>query len=411
MPASETLVPTEILPSLIRDAWWRPENPERVTEVLDASTGELVTRISTDGIDVAGAVEHARTYGQQSLGEMTIHQRALRLKEIAQHLDAHKEELYELSDKTGATRKDHLIDVDGGIGTLRVFSSKGRKELPNANVIVDGEVEQLSRDGSFLGEHIYTRLTGVAVQINAFNFPVWGMLEKFAPSFIAGVPSIVKPATQTAYVAQACVRLMLDSGLLPEGSLQLIAGSARDLLDHLDHRDHLAFTGSATTAQLLRSHPQVQNEGVRFTAETDSLNAAILGPDAAPGTEEFDAFIRSVTLEMTAKAGQKCTAVRRTIVPSEHVDAVVAALGERLESRAVLGDPRDEGTTMGALASKDQQAEVAKAVRILVDSGGTVRVGGEASGTGSADAKAGAFYPATVLSCLLYTSPSPRDRG
>ncbi len=398
MPASETLVPTEILPSLIRDAWWRPENPERVTEVLDASTGELVTRISTDGIDVAGAVEHARTYGQQSLGEMTIHQRALRLKEIAQHLDAHKEELYELSDKTGATRKDHLIDVDGGIGTLRVFSSKGRKELPNANVIVDGEVEQLSRDGSFLGEHIYTRLTGVAVQINAFNFPVWGMLEKFAPSFIAGVPSIVKPATQTAYVAQACVRLMLDSGLLPEGSLQLIAGSARDLLDHLDHRDHLAFTGSATTAQLLRSHPQVQNEGVRFTAETDSLNAAILGPDAAPGTEEFDAFIRSVTLEMTAKAGQKCTAVRRTIVPSEHVDAVVAALGERLESRAVLGDPRDEGTTMGALASKDQQAEVAKAVRILVDSGGTVRVGGEASGTGSADAKAGAFYPATVLS-------------
>ncbi|MDR8018249.1 phenylacetic acid degradation bifunctional protein PaaZ [Nesterenkonia aerolata] len=398
MPASETLVPTEILPSLIRDAWWRPENPERVTEVLDASTGELVTRISTDGIDVAGAVEHARTYGQQSLGEMTIHQRALRLKEIAQHLDAHKEELYELSDKTGATRKDHLIDVDGGIGTLRVFSSKGRKELPNANVIVDGEVEQLSRDGSFLGEHIYTRLTGVAVQINAFNFPVWGMLEKFAPSFIAGVPSLVKPATQTAYVAQACVRLMLDSGLLPEGSLQLIAGSARDLLDHLDHRDHLAFTGSATTAQLLRSHPQVQNEGVRFTAETDSLNAAILGPDAAPGTEEFDAFIRSVTLEMTAKAGQKCTAVRRTIVPSEHVDAVVAALGERLESRAVLGDPRDEGTTMGALASKDQQAEVAKAVRILVDSGGTVRVGGEASGTGSADAKAGAFYPATVLS-------------
>ncbi|MDO5492376.1 MAG: phenylacetic acid degradation bifunctional protein PaaZ [Nesterenkonia sp.] len=398
MPASETLVPTEILPSLIRDEWWRPEAPERITDVHDASTGELVTRVSTDGVDVAGAVDHARTRGQQTLGEMTIHQRALRLKEIAQHLDAHKEELYELSDMTGSTRRDHLIDVDGGIGTIRVFSSKGRKELPNANVVVDGEVEQLSRDGSFLGEHIYTRLTGVAVQINAFNFPVWGMLEKFGPSFIAGVPTIVKPATQTAYVTQACVRLMLDSGLLPEGSLQLISGSARDLLDHLDHRDHVAFTGSAATAQLLRSHRNVQNEGVRFTAETDSLNAAILGPDAGPGTEEFDAFIRSVTLEMTAKAGQKCTAVRRTIVPGEHVDAVVTALSERLESRTVLGDPRDEATTMGALASKDQQAEVSKAVRTLVDSGGTVRFGGEEAGTGSADAEAGAFYPATVLS-------------
>ena len=388
----------DLLPSYIQDAWWTPEDPARVNDVRDASTGEPICRISTDGLDTGAAVEHARTVGQASLGELTIHQRSLRLKHIAAYLEEHKEELYELSDRTGSTRRDHLIDVDGGIGTLRVFSSKGRKELPNANVIVDGAVEQLSRDGTFLGEHIYTRLTGVAVQINAFNFPVWGMLEKLAPSFIAGVPTIVKPASQTAYVTQACVRLMLESGMLPEGAIQLISGSARDLLDHLDHRDHVAFTGSASTALTLRSHPSVQNEGVRFTAETDSLNAAILGPDAGPGTPEFEAFIKSVTLEITAKAGQKCTAVRRTIVPSEHVDAVVEALRSRLESRVVLGDPRDESTTVGALASKDQQAEVARAVQTLVDAGGSVCVGGPDGDLGGADAQTGAFFPPTVLS-------------
>ena len=386
-----------ILPSFLQGSWWTPDDPQKVTDVADASTGELVSRVSTDGLDTKGAVEYGRSVGQASLAELTFHQRALLLKQLALHLGENKELLYELSDRTGATRKDHLVDVDGGIGTLFAYSSKGRKELPNSNVIIDGDVEQLSRDGSFIGEHIYTRISGVAVQINAFNFPVWGMLEKFAPSFIAGVPTIVKPATQTAYVTEACVRLMLDSGLLPEGSLQLIAGSARDLLDHLDHRDHVAFTGSAGTASLLRSHEKVQHEGVRFTAETDSLNAAILGPDATPKTPEFEAFIKAVVLEMTAKAGQKCTAIRRTIVPSEHVDAVVDALRARVESRAVLGDPRDAETTVGALASKDQQEEVSKAVQRLVDAGGEVCFGGPDAGTGDADAEAGAFYPVTTL--------------
>ncbi|MGJ9424553.1 phenylacetic acid degradation bifunctional protein PaaZ [Nesterenkonia halotolerans] len=406
MAALDTSAAPRLLPSYIQDSWWTPESPERASDILDASTGEPVCRVSTEGLDTAAAVAHARSSGQASLGQLTIHQRALRLKHLAAYLHEHREELYELSDRTGSTRRDHLIDVDGGIGTIRTFSSKGRKELPNANVIVDGAVEQLSRDGSFLGEHIYTRLTGVAVQINAFNFPVWGMLEKFAPSFIAGVPTIVKPASQTAYVTQACVRLMIDSGLIPAGALQLISGSARDLLDHLDHRDHVAFTGSANTAQLLRSHDNVANQGVRFTAETDSLNAAILGPDAAPDSVEFEAFIKSVTLEMTAKTGQKCTAIRRVIVPSAQVDPVVEALRARLESRVVLGDPRDADTTMGPLASTDQRDEVARAVDALVSAGGAVRVGGPESGTGSADASRGAFFPATVLSFAEPRTPA-----
>ena len=312
--ATDTSQP-QILPSFVKGEWWRPEDPQKVADVRNAATGELVARVSTDGIDTAGAVEYARTVGQASLGTLRIHDRALILKQLAQYLGEHKEELYEISYATGATAKDHLIDIDGGIGTLFTFSSKGRRELPNANVIVDGAVEQLSRDGSFLGEHVYTRLPGVAVQINAFNFPVWGMLEKFAPAFIAGVPTIVKPATPTGYVTEACVRLMLDSGLLPEGSLQLVSGSARDLLDHLDARDHVAFTGSAATAQSLRAHSNVQEKGVRFTAETDSLNAAIMAPDVTEGSPEFGAFVKSVVLEITAKAGQKCTAVRRVIVP------------------------------------------------------------------------------------------------
>lgn len=398
---------TEILPSFIAGQWWTPDQPQRVTDVLDASTADLVCRVSTDGIDTAAAVDHARTVGQRSLGELTFHQRALRLKHLALYLGEHKELLYELSDRTGSTRKDHLIDVDGGVGTLFAYSSKARKELPNANVIIDGELEQLSRDGSFIGEHIYTRMIGAAVQINAFNFPVWGMLEKFAPSFIAGVPTIVKPATQTAYVTEACVRLMLDSGLLPEGSLQLISGSARDLLDHLDYRDHVAFTGSAGTAQMLREHPSVLTGGVRFTAETDSLNAAILGPDAGEDTPEFAAFIKAVVTEMTVKAGQKCTAIRRVIVPSDQVDAVVGALRERVEARSVLGDPRDPATTVGALASKDQQQEVAGAVQKLIDAGGQVCFGGPDAGTGAADAQRGAFYPVTALRFEDSRTPEP----
>ncbi|WP_104181533.1 phenylacetic acid degradation bifunctional protein PaaZ [Arthrobacter sp. B0490] len=387
-----------ILPSYVQGSWWAPENPHRVTDVTDASTGETVARVSTEGLDISGAIEYARTLGQDSLGDYTIHERALILKQIAQYLTEHKQDLYDVSYLTGGTLKDHFFDVDGGIGTLFTFSSKGRRELPNANVIVDGAVEQLSKDGSFLGEHVYSRMPGVAVQINAFNFPVWGFLEKFAPSFLAGMPTIVKPATPTGYVTEACVRLMVDSGLLPAGALQLISGSARDLLDHLDYRDHVAFTGSAGTAQTLRNHDRVLNGGVRFTAETDSLNAAILGPDATPETPEFKAFIKAVFVEITSKAGQKCTAIRRVIVPQDRVEDVVSAVAELVQQRVVIGDPRTEGVTMGALASKEQQSEVRKAVERLVAAGGTVRFGGPDAPTGDADAETGAFFPVTILS-------------
>ena len=384
-----------VLPSYVQGQWQAPDAPEKVAQAHDANTGELVTQVSSDGIDIAGMVNYARTVGQQSLGKLTTHERALKLKELAQYLNGRKEELYKVSFRTGATQRDHYIDTDGGISTLFVFSSKGRREMPNSNVIIDGKTEVLSRDGSFLGTHIYQRIPGVAVQINAFNFPVWGFLEKFAPSFIAGVPTIVKPATSTGYVTEAVVRMMLESGMLPEGSLQLLSGSARDLLDYLDYRDHVAFTGSLATANTLRSHESVLNGGVRFTAEADSLNAAILGPDATEGTEEFDAFVKAVFVEMTAKAGQKCTAIRRVIVPETIKEPLIAALSARLTDKVTVGASDAEGTTMGPLASKEQQQDVANATRQLIESGGTVRLGGPDQ-IDQYDAS-GAFFPPTIL--------------
>ena len=296
----------------------------------DASTGEVVTAVSTAGLDLAGALEYARTVGQASLGALTFHQRALLLKEFAQILTARKDELYELSSRTGATKNDSMVDIDGGIGVLFTYSSKGRRELPNSQVYVDGPVESLSKDGSFLARHIYTRLPGVAVQINAFNFPVWGSLEKFAPAFLAGVPSLVKPATPTGYLAEAFVRILVESGRLPEGSLQLVSGSVPDLFEHLRLGDLVAFTGSASTAERLRASESVRTGGVRFTNETDSINASVLGEAAVEGTPEFDAFVRGVVTEMTVKAGQKCTSIRRVIVPRGSADAVTAAIQQRI---------------------------------------------------------------------------------
>jgi oxepin-CoA hydrolase/3-oxo-5,6-dehydrosuberyl-CoA semialdehyde dehydrogenase len=359
--------------SYLQGAWWAPDAVG--TPVRDASTGETVAEVSVEGADIAGAVDYARTVGQASLGALTFHERALKLKELAQYLNGRREELYAVSAKTGATRGDSMVDVDGGIGVLFTFGSKGRRELPNSNLVVDGPPEVLSKDGSFLGQHIYTRLPGVAVQVNAFNFPVWGMLEKFAPAFLAGVPTIVKPATPTVYLAEAAVRAMVESGILPEGSLQLISGPARDLLDHLDYRDLLGFTGSASTANALRAHPNVVHGGVRFTGETDSLNAAILGPDAVAGTPEFDAYVKSLVTELTVKAGQKCTSIRRAIVPSALVDPLIAAVTARVAERVVVGDPRAEGVTMGALVSREQKAEVLSRVGELVAAGGEIVMG------------------------------------
>ncbi|WP_146360820.1 phenylacetic acid degradation bifunctional protein PaaZ [Arthrobacter yangruifuii] len=401
-----TALDVDYVPSYVRDAWWSPGAGRQGTEVRDASTGELLARVSTDGLDTAAAVEYARVTGQSELGKYTFHQRALMLKELAMHLNAQREELYAVSARTGATRGDSLVDIDGGIGVLFAYASKGRRELPNSTVLVDGAVEQLAKDGSFLGEHIYTRIPGVAVQINAFNFPVWGMLEKLAPAFLAGVPSIVKPATPTGYVTAAAVRMIVESGALPSGSLQLISGPARDLPDHLDYRDLVAFTGSASTAEKLRAHPRIAVGGVRFTAETDSLNAAILGPDAVPGTPEFDAYIKSLVTEVTVKAGQKCTSIRRALVPRDLVDDVVSAAAARIRQRVVLGDPRAADVTMGALASVEQLEGVRAAVRTLLAAGAELAFGSlEAPDVVRADGSTGTSPDGAFMEPLLLTWP------
>ena len=394
---------TDILPSYIRGAWWTPPDDTDATLVRDASTGEPVTRVSTAGLDLGAALEYARTVGQASIGALTFHERAVLLKQMALALTERKEELYALSARTGATKADSWVDIDGGIGVLFSYSGKARREMPNARVYVDGPVESLSKDGSFLGRHIYTRLPGVAVQINAFNFPVWGSLEKFAPAFLAGMPTLVKPATPTGYLAEAYVRILVESGLLPEGSLQLVSGSVPTLFDHLRLGDIVGFTGSASTAERLRAHDCVQTGGVRFTSETDSINASILGPDAVSGTPEFDAYVRQLVTEMTSKAGQKCTAIRRALVPTASVDAVIDAVRARIAERVVVGDPRAEGVTMGPLASTGQRDDVLAQVAKLQAAGGEVVIG--AMGTPSVtradgsvgESRDGAFVPPLML--------------
>ncbi|MFC4827716.1 phenylacetic acid degradation bifunctional protein PaaZ [Agromyces aurantiacus] len=400
---------TEILPSYVRDAWWTPgaDAAASAAEVRDASTGELVARVSTEGLDLGAVLEHARTVGQRSLGDLTFHQRALLLKQMALALTERKAELYELSARTGATQRDSWVDIDGGIGVLFTYSSKGRRELPNAKVLVDGPVEPLSKDGSFIGRHVYTRLPGVAVQINAFNFPVWGSLEKFAPAFLAGVPTVVKPATPTGYLTEAYVRILVESGLLPAGSLQLVSGSVPDLFDHLKLGDLVAFTGSASTAERLRAHDSVQTGGVRFSSETDSINASVLGTDATPETPEFDAYVKQLVVEMTSKAGQKCTAIRRAIVPAASVDAVIDAVRARLAERVVVGDPRTEGITMGPLASTGQRDEVLRQVRRLQEAGGELVIGSTEPPSG-VEAE-GAFVQPMLLKFTDATAPAVHE--
>lgn len=380
---------TEILPSYLQGAWWTPTPTGESTVVRDASTAEEIARVSTEGLDLGAALEYARTVGQASLGALTFHQRALLLKQFALALTERKDELYALSARTGATKADSWVDIDGGIGVLFAYSGKGRRELPNAHVYVDGAVESLSKDGSFIGRHVYTRLPGVAVQINAFNFPVWGPLEKFAPAFLAGMPTLIKPATPTGYLTEAMVRILVESGLLPAGTLQLVSGSVPTLFENLRLGDVVGFTGSASTAASLRSQTPT---GVRFTAETDSINASVLGPDAAPGTPEFDAYIRQLVAEMTTKAGQKCTAIRRAIVPTGHADAVIGAVRSRIEERIVVGDPRAEGVTMGPLVSVEQRDEVLRQVDALVDDGGRIVMGSPDAPSGD-----GAFVSPILL--------------
>ncbi|MFE0025866.1 phenylacetic acid degradation bifunctional protein PaaZ [Amycolatopsis sp. NPDC059021] len=362
----------------------------------DAATGEEVARISSAGVDFAAALEYGRRVGGPALRELTFHQRAALLKALASHLREHREELYALSAKTGATLGDSKFDIDGGFGTLFAYSSKGKREMPNDTVYVDGNVEQLSKGGTFVAQHICTPLRGVAIQINAFNFPVWGPLEKLAPAFLAGVPSLIKPASQTAYLTARLVELIIESGILPEGSVQFVAGSVGDLLDHVTAQDLVSFTGSASTARKLRAHPAIVRNAVRFTAEADSLNCSILGPDAKPGTTEFDLYVKQLVTEMTVKAGQKCTAIRRAFVPAELLDDVAAAASARL-AKTTVGNPASEGVRMGALASLEQREEVRRSLKALLDAGSVVFGDPETVEVVDADAQRGAFISPVLL--------------
>jgi len=272
-------------------------------EIENAVTGEIMARAGNSALDTEALLAHAREVGGPALRAMSFHDRARMIKALALHLNENKQALYDLSFASGGTQSDHVIDIDGGIGTLFVFASKGRRELPDSHVFLDGEIEVLSKGGDFLGQHICTSLQGVAVHINAFNFPVWGMLEKLAPTLLAGVPAIVKPATATCYITELAVKLMIDSGHLPEGALQLVTGGLGNTLDRLTCQDVVSFTGSAATALRLRSNQNLLRNSIRFIAEQDSLNASILGPDAEPGTPEFDLFIKEAQREMTVKAG------------------------------------------------------------------------------------------------------------
>lgn len=369
-----------------------------VRPIASAITGEVIAQAGNDTLDTDAMLSYARDVGGPALRKLTFHDRARMLKALALHLMAHKEALYDLSYDTGATLSDHKIDVDGGIGTMMVFASKGRREMPDGHVFLDGPPEQLGRDGHFLGRHICTPLLGVAIHINAFNFPVWGMLEKLAPTLLAGMPAIVKPATATCYVTEACVRLMLDSGLLPKGAVQLVSGGLGDMLDHLGAQDAVAFTGSAATALHLRANPNLLTNSTRFASEQDSLNASVLGPDAVHGTPEFDLFIKEVQREMTAKAGQKCTAIRRIMVPDAQTDAVIAALTSRL-AQTNIGDPRLAETQMGALVSAAQKRDVLdKAAHINTEAERVFGTLGDFVVAG-ADPDKGAFVPPMLFHC------------
>jgi len=374
-----------------RDRW--VAGTSGLSELPSAIDGSPVAMAGSGGLDFGAMLRHAREVGGPALRAMTFHERARMLKGLALAIMDRKEALYELSYQTGATRKDGWIDIEGGAGTLFSFSSKGRRELPDAHVLLDGALEPLSKGGSFVGQHIYTPFQGAAVHINAFNFPVWGMLEKLAPTLLAGVPAIVKPASATSYLTEAAFRVMVDTGLLPTGSVQLIVGSVGDLFDHLTGQDVVSFTGSASTAFKLRTHPAVMRESVRFIAEQDSLNASILGPDAAPGTPEFDLFVREVAIEMTVKAGQKCTAIRRALAPAEHMDALEQALRERL-SKTRVGDPRSEDTRMGALVSASQCKDVREKIAELEAAGARI-VAGDPSA--EPPVKGGSFLPPVLL--------------
>ena len=386
---------TPVLQSLIADRWVGARPGNALASAIDGTT---LHHTHAEEIDFGEALTHARRAGIAALMAMDFQQRAARLKALAAYMNERKETLYAISRHTGATRTDSWVDIEGGTGTLYAYASMGGNELPSGNVVHEGPAVPLGKKGHFSGTHILVPRGGVAVHINAFNFPVWGLLEKFAPTFLAGMPCIAKPATATSYLTEAAVRMMFESGLLPAGSLQLVIGSTGDLLDRLDSQDVVTFTGSADTALKLRGNANLMAKSIPFNAEADSLNAAILGPDVSPDDEEFDLFVKEVVREMTMKAGQKCTAIRRAIVPRQHLDALASKLRERL-SRVVFGDPAVEGVKMGALASHAQQKDVAERVALLAHGNEVVYGKTEAFAPLGEGAANGSFFSPTLLLC------------
>ena len=348
--------------SFLSGKWVPPGSGSR--DICSAITGEKIAVVGNTDLDYISMLDFARKICGPALRKLTFHDRARMLKALALYLNEYKEALYEISFNTGATQKDNFFDIDGGIGTLFVYASKGRRELPDSQVYLDGEIERISKNGTFLGQHICTPLTGVAIHINAFNFPVWGMLEKFSQTFLAGMPSIVKPATASSYVAERCVRLIVESNIFPQGALQLVSGDLGETLNNLTHQDVISFTGSAETAKLIRSNPHLADNSIRFSAEQDSLNASILGPDVKPDSLEFDLFIKEITRDIITKSGQKCTAIRRILAPSNQTDALINELKSKL-AEVKIGDPRLKNTNMGALISKEQKQDVLEKISII----------------------------------------------
>jgi len=386
-------IPT--LQSLIAGRWHGAASHTPLHSALDST---LIYHTHAEKIDFDEALTFARKTGVKTLMRQTFQERAAVLKALALYLMERKEELYAISHLTGATRQDSWVDVEGGIGTLFAYASMGSRELPSSNVLHEGPAIALGKRGGFAGTHILVPRGGVAVHINAFNFPIWGLLEKFAPSFLAAMPCIAKPATATSYLTHAVVKMMVDSNLLPDGALQLVIGSTGDLLDRLGGFDAVTFTGSAETAAMLRANPHLIRASVPFTAEADSLNCAVLAPDVLPSDPEFDLFIKEVAREMTGKAGQKCTAIRRVIVPETLVDAVGERLRERL-AKITVGDPKVEGVRMGALASMDQHRDVSARVELLARGNEVLFGARDGFKPVGENVASGAFFSPTLLLC------------
>ncbi len=368
---------------------------ENGQELYNAITGEAIATVSSKGLDFAAMCNYARTVGGPKLRNMTFQQRGLMLKALALHLQSKKEDFYKISWATGATRVDSWVDIEGGIGNLFAYASL-RKSFPNETYCYEGDVARLSKNNTFIGHHICVPKEGVAIHINAFNFPVWGMLEKVAINWLAGVPAIVKPAALTSFLTEAVVKEIIASKILPEGALQLICGSANGILEHVESQDIVTFTGSASTGKMLKAHPRLLQEAVHFNMEADSLNCCVLGTDVTPAMPEFDIFIKEVAREITTKAGQKCTAVRRIIVPENMVEDVQIALGKRL-AQNVIGDPNVEGVRMGSLAGQSQLIEVKEKVEILSKTQKIIIGSFENFEVKGADKNKGAFMPPIIF--------------